>query len=186
MKSTIFAFTALLVLMLTAAPPANAQQWEIYEETSISGMVSGMIRRGHIFRTVSGNIYEVTGLTLQLVLELSPAVLVLRNGGSYRLIIDGFDEPVMCRKLNDRASRSPSNGTVGTPSIIESRIDGEFEGWDGETIFKLQNGQIWQQSSYAYRYHYAYGPEVLIYKSGSVYKMRVEGVDDDIVVRRIN
>ena len=52
----------------------GATQWEIYEETSISGTVRGTIRRGHIFRTLSGNIYEVTGLTLQLVLELSPAV----------------------------------------------------------------------------------------------------------------
>jgi len=32
---------------------------------------------------------------------------------------------------------------------IESRVDGEFEGWDGETIFPLTNGQIWQQVQYA-------------------------------------
>ena len=32
---------------------------------------------------------------------------------------------------------------------------------------------------------YAYSPEVLIYKSGSVYNMRVDGVDGEIVVRRL-
>lgn len=37
-----------------------------------------------------------------------------------------------------------------SPDVIESRIEGEFEGWDGDTIFELENGQIWQQSSYAY------------------------------------
>jgi hypothetical protein len=46
--------------------------------------------------------------------------------------------------------------------VLESRIDGEFTGWSGETIFRLQNGQVWQQSSYAYRYKYAYSPRVVI------------------------
>lgn len=29
--------------------------------------------------------------------------------------------------------------------VIESRIDGELEGWTGKTRFLLQNGQIWEQ-----------------------------------------
>src|SRR5262245_33553265 len=72
-----------------------------------------------------------------------------------------------------------------TGSVIESYIDGDFEGWSGETIFKLDNGQIWQQSSYAYTYHYSYHPKVLIYKSGSGYKMKIDGVDDAINVKRL-
>jgi hypothetical protein len=75
--------------------------------------------------------------------------------------------------------------TSGDPSVIESRIDGEFEGWEGDTIFKLENGQIWQQSSYAYTYHYSYRPKVVIYKSGTVYKMKVDDVSDTISVRRL-
>ena len=71
------------------------------------------------------------------------------------------------------------------PDVIESRIDGNFEGWDGETIFKLENGQIWQQSSYAYKYSYKYRPKVLIYKTKSGYKMKVEGVEETIYVKRI-
>jgi peptidoglycan hydrolase-like protein with peptidoglycan-binding domain len=69
--------------------------------------------------------------------------------------------------------------------VIETKIEGEFEGWDGETIFLLDNGQIWQQSSYDYTYHYAYRPDVLIYKSGGEYKMKVEEVDDTISVIRL-
>ena len=30
---------------------------------------------------------------------------------------------------------------------IQSRILGEFKGWDGYTKFNLENGQVWQQSS---------------------------------------
>jgi len=81
------------------------------------------------------------------------------------------------------ATPPPEQGA--TPAVIESRIDGEFTGWEGETIFKLLNGQIWQQSSYAYKYKYAYSPKVLIYKSGATYRMKVDGVDTEISVRRL-
>ena len=74
---------------------------------------------------------------------------------------------------------SPSEG------VIESNIEGTFEGWDGETIFRLTNGQIWQQASYAYLYHYAYRPRVLIYRSGGGFKMKVDGVSSEIFVRRV-
>jgi hypothetical protein len=71
------------------------------------------------------------------------------------------------------------------PSVIESVIDGEFNGWDGETIFKLTNGQIWQQSEYDYEYEYEYRPEVTIYKTNSGYKMQVKGMAESVAVKRI-
>ena len=89
-------------------------------------------------------------------------------------------------QVGGAAQPAPSRGsTPATPEGIESQIDDEFEGWEGDTIFQLRNGQIWQQASYAYTYHYAYAPKVLIYKSGGVYKMKVDGVRDEITVRRI-
>ena len=72
-----------------------------------------------------------------------------------------------------------------TATVIESQIDGEFNGWEGETIFKLTNGQIWQQTSYEYMYHYAYMPNVIIYNASGGYKMKVEDVEDTINVMRI-
>lgn len=68
------------------------------------------------------------------------------------------------------------------PRVIESQIDGEFEGWEGETIIKLMNGQIWQQYEYHYHYHYSYMPKVLIYKSGGMYKMKVDGIEKAVGV----
>jgi hypothetical protein len=79
---------------------------------------------------------------------------------------------------------SPSAPT-STSNVIESRIDGEFEGWEGDTIFRLQNGQVWQQSSYAYRYSYAYSPRVTIYPVSGGYEMKVDGVNDTVRVKRI-
>ena len=78
----------------------QAGKWELFEETSLQGSISGTVNQGRIFKTTSGNVYEVTGLTLQLVLELQPEVMVLRNGDTYKLIVKGFDEPLICRKLN--------------------------------------------------------------------------------------
>ncbi len=73
----------------------------------------------------------------------------------------------------------------GQADVIETRIDGEFEGWTGETIWKMTNGQIWQQIDGAYRYHYAYGPKVLIYRTSGVYRMRVDGVTGEVGVMRL-
>lgn len=77
-----------------------------------------------------------------------------------------------------------STGSNCAPAI-ESTISGEFNGWDGETIFKLDNGQIWEQSEYDYTYSYAYRPEVTIYQTSSGCRMKVEDEDETILVKRI-
>ena len=68
---------------------------------------------------------------------------------------------------------------------VESAIDGEIEGWDGETIFKLDNGQIWQQAVYDYTYFYAFHPAVTIYQTREGCRMKVEDESDTVVVKRI-
>jgi hypothetical protein len=60
-------------------------------------------------------------------------------------------------------------------SAIESTIEGEFEGWDGDTIFKLDNGQIWQQAKYDYMYEYAYRPDATIYHTTGGWKKKAGG-----------
>jgi len=49
----------------------------------------------------------------------------------------------------------------------------------------VTNSQIWQQSSYAYTYHYAYRPEIIIFPSAGGCKMKVEDVDESVSVRRL-
>lgn len=93
------------------------------------------------------------------------------------MAVEDVDETIKVKKL------SSSTGKIS--SIISSSIDGEFKGWDGETIFILTNGQIWQQSSYAYTYHYAYNPKVTIYKSAAGYTMTVDGMSGKINVKRL-
>jgi len=73
--------------------------WELYEETYLTGTISGIVKKGRVFKTISGSIYEVTGVTIQVVVEVQPEVTVLRNGDIYKLVIEGFDEPLICQKL---------------------------------------------------------------------------------------
>lgn len=68
---------------------------------------------------------------------------------------------------------------------IRSRIDGEFKGTGDQLVYKLRNGQVWQQVGYRYRYRYRYSPAVTINTSGSRGVMIVDGFDDPIKVRRI-
>ncbi|MDP6951339.1 MAG: adenylate/guanylate cyclase domain-containing protein, partial [Alphaproteobacteria bacterium] len=83
-------------------PRADSRQgagWEIVEETSLSGLVSGTVRRGSVLETMSGSTYEVTDFSVQFALEIQPQVTVLHNGESYKLLVEGIDEPLICRKL---------------------------------------------------------------------------------------
>jgi len=69
--------------------------------------------------------------------------------------------------------------------VTKSRIDGEFNGWEGDTIFELVNGQKWQQSTYKYKYIYKYRPEIKIWEDKGQYLLEVEGVDEKLPVRKI-
>jgi hypothetical protein len=69
---------------------------------------------------------------------------------------------------------------------IESSISGKFDGWDGDTIIKLANGQIWQQTGYHYEYHYAYYPKVVVYNAGAGWKMMVEGTRSAVGVTKLD
>lgn len=91
------------------------------------------------------------------------------------------------------AAEVPSPPTPVAPIVprsscspaVESYISGDINGWEGETIFKLDNGQIWQQAVYSYIYFYEYHPEVTIYDTTDGCQMKVDGEDETVVVRRI-
>jgi hypothetical protein len=81
-----------------------------------------------------------------------------------------------------------AGGALATPAQAEhayrGSIDGEFTGWEGETVYRLIDGHVIQQAEFYYYYHYVYSPRVVIYRSGSGYKIHVEGVRDrDVRIR---
>lgn len=81
---------------------------------------------------------------------------------------------------SEAASAPATTAHSACDSAIESNISGDFNGWDDETIYKLDDGSIWQQANYHYHYHYAYHPEVVIYKNkAGACHIRVTDDDDE-------
>jgi len=97
-------------------------------------------------------------------------------------------DKVKIETLLNRALTVASNRSAACPTsgVVESKIDGEFNGWEGETVYKLENGQVWQQSKYKYKYKYKYRPDVLIFKDGTRWKIQVEGLDEIVEVTCID
>lgn len=58
---------------------------------------------------------------------------------------------------------------------VVSRIVGDFDGWSGETVFRLENGQVWEQRlDGRYRYRGEPNPQVRIYRNWlGFYRMTV-------------
>jgi len=262
-------------------------QWSFYEETSIVGTISGSIRKGHIFKTRSGHIYEVVDYVYLYKYEYSPEVVVLSDGNLFKLIIEGFDEPLVCKCLNcsqagtdsfsDKlqsdeltikavqaalaalgfdpgtadgtlspqtrlavkkfrvvagltaidnldattlrsiavaltqkypddsevltiavyllqalgnwpqslhGQKAPGPGT-STVEVIESYVINDFGGLNYGNIYKLANGQIWEQIEYWTWVWVWVSPRVRVWNDGGIYRMKVEGIDHPIMVRRI-
>jgi hypothetical protein len=168
-------FSAVFFGSLLATYSADVRA-EGCSSSSITKPSPFMGNNDEVFVLSDGSIWQVK-YEYEYLYEYQPKVLICRPDNV--LIVKG-------KKLNVVPVSQGRYGAASGESVIESRIDGAFKGWTGETIYKLQNGQIWQQSSYHYNYHYAYSPSVMIYRDGSGYKMIVDGdVDEPISVRRL-
>ncbi|WOJ97534.1 hypothetical protein R0137_02935 [Congregibacter brevis] len=70
---------------------------------------------------------------------------------------------------------------------VESSIVGDFSGWTGKTVFRLENGQVWRQRlSGRYPYRGPANPKVVISKNWAGYfKMTLVDKDKSIGVTQI-
>ncbi len=72
------------------------------------------------------------------------------------------------------------------PDEINSRYDGSFKGWSGNTIFRLENGQVWRQAEADRLKMNAERPMITIKRGWfGVYYLKVEGANKRIRVKRI-
>ncbi len=68
---------------------------------------------------------------------------------------------------------------------FKSRLTGSFTGYRGGAIFRLTNGQVWQQRRYKYQYRYKYRPEVRIYRDGNRWFAEFDCMFEPIEVVRV-
>lgn len=80
------------------------------------------------------------------------------------------------RVATDAVDKAVREHKVQPPEVIQSRIVGPFTGYNGRTIFTLENGQRWAQSQRDSAYFPKVdSPPVLIMKSGFGYRMYIAG-----------
>jgi hypothetical protein len=166
----------LATLLLISAGKLNAQikidsTAKPEETTFYDGSANIIYSPGTVIRTRSGHYYEITDKAKFKNKMEHPSVAVYKlNKKNYALVIQGLDIPIAANKIQD---------------VIESNIDGDFKGWDGASSFKLVNGDVWVQDEYGSLYASLYRPKVIIYRiSDGTYKMKVEGVEEIITVKR--
>jgi len=70
---------------------------------------------------------------------------------------------------------------------VESRIMGDFKGWTGKTVFRLENGQVWKQRlSGRYPYRGPANPKVVISRNWlGFFKMTLVDIDKSIGVSQV-
>ena len=144
-------------------------------ESAITSPNPFMGNNDEIFKLSDGSIWQVK-YEYEYLYEYYPTVIICPSKN--QLIING-------KKLNVELVAGGGGSSKSSGNFIESRIDGEFKGWEGESIYKLQNGQIWQQSVYKYRYVYKYSPKVMIFQKNGSFYMQVDGESDAVRVQRI-
>jgi len=72
-------------------------------------------------------------------------------------------------------------------TTITSKLVGTFDGWDGQSVFELENGQIWAQTSKTKWHTKEVENPVAIIEPGmfGTWRLHVEGLDKDCRVKRI-
>jgi len=144
------------------------QSSDCYESMIVSP-VPFMGNNGEIFKLIDGSLWEVK-YEYEYLYEYYPSVVICPSQG--KLIIGG-------KSLNVELVASGE-------AVIESTIISDFNGLEYGNIYELANGQIWQQTEYYIWYWYWFYPGVLIWNDGGIYRMKVEGIDHPVMVKRIN
>ncbi len=184
-RSIVFAFS---ILFLSNSPNSYANCFQ--DAITFPNPYNG--NGGEVIKLMGGTVWKEVSYQYLYLYQYNPVVTICPETGLMILNNNRFKViPVRANQGNSLNTKKSARNNSSRPdiqstsSVIESRIDGDFEGWDGNTIFKLLNGQIWQQTSYAYTYHYAFMPNIIIFKQDGAYFLQVEGVSERIMVERL-
>ena len=123
--------------------------------------------------------------------KLSPDELAALN----RWIGEAYTPPTVDGQpdaAGDEAVAATAGGARFDPSVSQeprefrSRIVGQFKGWMGDTRFRLENGQVWQQRTRGRYYRKLDSPEVLLIRTRlGFWKLQVLDTGKAVGVKRI-
>ncbi len=155
-------------------------------EASIVSPTPFMGNSGEIFKLSDGSFWEVK-FEYEYMYSYYPSVLVCPEKS--KLIIG--DKSLNISLINKGAASASSkqdqqavkNQLKG--DVLETRIDGDFNGWSGDTIVRTIDGRVWQQAASYIEIHIAINPEVTIFRTNDVLKMQVEGIKKPVRVLQL-
>ncbi len=158
MKKIFSIFISILFFMLSYS---QASEWKVHKKAQVVNDFNGWDGET-LFKLSDGTYWVQIAYAYWYHYAYRPDVTIYEKNGSYALSVDGEDEYVAVAKTN----------------AYESQIDGDYEGWEGETSYRLTNGQVWKQAHYFYLYFYAYMPHVIVYRARSGWKMQLVGLSE--------
>lgn len=123
-----------------------------------------------IVKLTNGETWKQSEYYYQYTYAFMPNVTITNSPTGYKMKVDGIGKEVCVEKLKN---------------VLKSNVSGSFNGWTGDTIVELINGEKWKQTKYKYSYSYAYRPNIIIYQSGNEFKMKVDGNDAIVNVKKI-
>jgi len=79
-----------------------------------------------------------------------------------------------------------ASDTTATLDVFKTRIKGELHGWNGNTVFAFENGQVWQQRGDERSTVSVINPSVVVKKNFlGFYVMELEATGAKIRVKRV-
>lgn len=87
-----------------------------------------------------------------------------------------------------RGMRPGKQKLTDEDKLITSRIQGAFDGWDGNTVFKLENGMVWKQDEKdVFRIRPSMDSPAVTIKKGlfNTWHLQVEGYNTRVRVERL-
>ncbi len=149
------------------------------EKVLISGLLVCMVQATHATETLEREMDRSTFHKAGLH-RLSEEELAYLNR-----YLGRADTPPEQRFGAEQLTSEPAVGSEGEVDRISSTIKGAFTGWEGSTVFRLANGQIWQQRvSGRYRYR-ADNAAVTIERGRFGYYLQVDETGRKVGVKRL-
>jgi hypothetical protein len=146
----------------------------VYPGDSQGHWVAEVLSSGHYIRLEDDSVWEVDSVDAidsALWLMAESIVVTAKQFKGYFF----YD-------LINTGSKDMVGATYLGKAVLRTQIEGDFEGWDGDTVFVLANGNVLKQMTYQYTYHYAYRPEVIVIDWGGALFLLVDGVEQTVGV----
>ena len=139
------------------------------EECQLSGDFNGW-EGDTVVRLMNGVAFQQNDSHYEYSYEYSPKATLIMTHSGLKLKVEGTKKAVGVTLLG--------------PSM-ECTVKGSFNGWDGDTVVELLNGQAWKQKEYHYDYTYSSYPTAILIQTDYGIKMQVEGCSKAVGVVRI-